>query len=339
MENTPLIRMGIDIGFGDVKVVSGRINGNVRIETQQLKFPSVVARVKNKAIAGLDDAQVEYEFEKRKYLVGNDALASANIIPTRDIDYLLEFSPLLIFRAFEYVSQEYHLPIQSICSSTEICLGLPLAYYKDRKNELAARLNQFEVMGCKVNIKRMAIQAQSQGILLDFLFDDHCRPNRKWLGSDLLILDIGFNTIDILCVHEGRSSSEWSNMMEGAGICRICRDLDVELKRMGLELPEQAVKNALFNRTISKYGREIDLTETTNQLSSDYADFLYRGIKSRFSDVLKTTRKLIVAGGGAYYVSETFKRKFPNDFLLVPMNAEFSNARGFYKYLKGVRNG
>ncbi len=338
MATSQLIRMGIDIGFGDVKAVSSKIIENGRIETDMFKFPSAVARVKNQAIAGLDDAQMEYTFENKKYLVGTDALISANLIPTRDIEFLLEFSPLLILKAFEGAAQLYHLPLKSLCNSVEVCLGLPLAYYREKKNDLAGRLVRFEVSGLEVTFPRLGIQAQSQGILLDFLFDDHCRPNRKWLGSDLLILDIGFNTIDILCVHEGRSSSEWSNMLEGAGLCRICRDLDIELKKMGLELPEQAIKNALVNRKISIYGKEIDLSEPITRLTWDYADFLYREIKSRLSDVLKNTRRLIVAGGGAYYVFRFFKEKFSEDFLYMPVHAEFSNARGYYKYLKGVKN-
>ena len=39
--------------------------------------------------------------------------------------------------------------------------------------------------------------------------NDFADEIEKRLGKDLLILDIGFNTIDILCVKEGRSSSEW----------------------------------------------------------------------------------------------------------------------------------
>ena len=338
MPNVPLVRMGIDIGFGDVKAVFARFVGNGRFETENIKFPSAIARVKSKAISGLDDAQIEYEFEKRKYLIGKDAISSANIIPTRDIDFIMEFSPLFIFRAMEFVSEKYHISMDTLCNQTEICLGLPLAYFISKKRQLSQRLSSFEVLGCKVTPHRLAIQAQSQGILLDYLLNDQCKPNRKRLGNDLLILDIGFNTIDILCVKEGRSSSEWSNMLEGAGICRICRDLEIELKKMGIDLQEQAVKNAMANRKISIYGKETDLSESINLMAKDYADFIYREIRSRFSDVLKNTQKLIIAGGGAYYVSEFFKQRFPGDFLFIPPKAEFSNARGYYKYLKGVKN-
>ena len=139
----------------------------------------------------------------------------------------------------EFVSEKYYISMDSLWNQTEICLGLPLAYYTSKKRRLAQRLSNFEVLGCKVNPLRLAIQAQGQGILLDFLLDDQCRPNRKWVGNDLLILDIGFKTIDILCVHEGRSSSEWSNMLEGAGICRICKDLEIELRRMGIRRIER----------------------------------------------------------------------------------------------------
>ena len=339
MPNVPLVRMGLDIGFGDVKAVFAKFVGSGRFETENIKFPSAIARVKNKAISGLDDAQIEYEFEKRKYLIGKDALSSANIIPTRDIDFIMEFSPLFIFRAMEFVSEKYHISMDSLCNQTEICLGLPLAYYISKKRQLSQRLSSFEVLGCKVTPHRLAIQAQSQGILLDYLLDDQCKPNKKRLGKDLLILDIGFNTIDILCVNEGRSSSEWSNMLEGAGICRICKDLEIELRKMGTDLSEQAVKNALANRKISIYGKETDLSESINLMAKDYADFIYREIRSRLSDVLKNTQKLIIAGGGAYYISDFFKQRFPGDFLFIPHAPEFSNARGYYKYLKGVKNG
>lgn len=337
MAQSPLIRIGIDIGFGDVKIITGKINTTSGPEKHE-KYPLALARITNRSIEGLNDAQLEYAFENRRYLLGSDAMVSRNIIPTRDIDFLLEFSPLLVFRALEFAAQAFHLPLQTVCTSAEICLGLPLAYYKAKKNDLAYRLKYFEVSGYQINIPSPAIQAQGQGILLDFLFDDQSRPNREWIGSNLLILDIGFNTVDILCVHEGRSSAEWSNMLEGAGICRICRGLDIALKRMGLEFSEQAVKKVLSRQKTTLYGEEIDLSDTIKDLQVDYADYLYREIRSRFSDILKTTRKLIVAGGGAYYVSDVFKEKYPDDFLLIPYQPEFSNARGYFKYLKGIHN-
>ena len=334
----PIIRIGIDIGFGDVKAVFSKVEDS-GLETDLIRFPSAIARIKNKAIAGLDDANIEYEFESRMYLVGKDAFASANIIPTRDIDYILEFSPLLVFRALEFISERYHLPMDSIRSATEVCLGLPLAYFKSKKIPLAERLTHFEVLGYEVELQRLAVQAQGQGILLDFLLDDHCRANRKWVESDILIIDIGFNTIDILCVHEGRSNSEWSDMLEGVGTCRICRQLEIELKKMGIDLPEQAVKNVLATRNVSIYGEVFDLSDIVDPLVRDYADFLYREIRSRFSDVLKNSKKLIIAGGGAHYVVDFLRQRFPEEFLHVPFDPEFSNARGYYKYLKGVKNG
>lgn len=333
MANAPIVRIGIDIGFGDVKIVTGKINA-INSSGNLDKFPSTVAKIRNRSIEGLTDAQIEYTFENRKYLLGSDALVSRNIIPTRDIDFILEFSPLLVFRALEFAARTFHLPLQAVCTSAEICLGLPLAYYKTKKKDLTQRLRHFEVSGYQINIPSPAIQAQGQGILLDFLFDDQCRPNRDWINSNLLILDIGFNTVDILCVHEGRSSAEWSNMLEGAGICRICRDLDIALKKLGLELSEQAIKKVLSQKKTTIYGKEINLSETIEELQADYADFLYREIQSRFADILKTTSKLIVSGGGAYYVSNVFKGKYPDDFLFIPYQPEFSNARGYFKYLK-----
>ena len=41
---------------------------------------------------------------------------------------------------------------------------------------------------------------------------------------------------------------------------------------------------------------------------------------------------LIVAGGGAYYVSDAFGQEYSKGFVHISQKPEFSNARGFLKY-------
>jgi plasmid segregation protein ParM len=327
-------RMGIDIGFGDVKVVASGLNGTSTPETKQLKFPSAVSYMRKATTRGLENTQTEYLFEDRRYILGDEALSSFELIPTRDISFIMGFSPLLVFKALSDVAEAFQKDLQEVVKAPEVCMGLPMSYYFEGKEKLEERLTGFKVQERDVSFGKLDIYVQGQGILLDFLFDDQRRLNKEWFGKNLIILDVGFNTVDVLCIDQGKTSAEWSETLEGAGICRICRHIRIEMKEMGFQNPaEQEAKAALYARKVSLFGEEKNLSSLIAELSQDYGEYLYREFITTFSEFLKKTDKVILAGGGAYYAAKEFKKRFPRNFIFVPPEPEFSNARGYLKYL------
>lgn len=333
-QKSPKIRpyhIGIDIGFGDVKAVFVGTNGDESSKTTMIRFPTAVARTRRQGIKGLANAQTKYLFENREYIVGTDALSSERVMPTRDMEFILSYAPLFVFKIFESLSLDYQVSLVEILRAPKkISIGLPLAYFFRKKEELIARLQSFHVAGHTVRIPSIEVFAQGQGVFFDFLLING-KANKTWKGKTLLICDIGFNTVDILCIDKGKADPDTSKMIQGAGIWQICKELESELRAKDLELSEQVVKDALYQKKFANSGHTIRLDKIISELSVEYAQDLYLQIKSQFQYFLQRADKMVLAGGGAYYVRDYFSKNFSESFIHVPAKAEFSNARGYLK--------
>lgn len=341
------VYLGLDIGFGDVKIVAAfPTDGSEPPEGQRhhgrlfTKFPTAIASAKEGIIGDLGEAEEEYLFNGRKYLVGPPALQCREIFSTRDITFLITYAPLLVYRAIEHLSEKRAIPLVDLLNGKiRLCLGVPLAYFHERRTELLKALEDCRVSGNRITFESVDIRAQGQGILFDYMLDDSGIPLPARLNFNILIVDIGFNTVDILGVIQGRPSREWSDMLEGGGIVRISGEIQSHLtKNFGFSLPEQAVKDVLQKESISLYGVEKDLSDIIRTVSQGYADWLLQEISSRWDGFLKRADRMIVAGGGALYVRHHFLEKYPKGFLHLPERPEYANAFGFYKYLRAVRD-
>jgi plasmid segregation protein ParM len=338
MDTLPTVYLGLDLGFGDVKLVAGFESGQSNYRQKVLrKFPTAVAYAKDGIIGDLGDSDKTYSFNGRQYLVGASALQCRDVFSTRDINFLMTFSPLLAFTAVEGLAQE-DLAFGEILQSgkRKVCLGMPLGYFHSRQSLLADAVKECHVSGAFLKFAEVEVRAQGQGILFDFMSDENGSPLPERLHMNILIVDIGFNTVDILGVVNGSSSREWSGMIERGGISRICQQVGDYLQReFSFDLPEQSLKDVLIKREITLYGATKDVSEIIRKASEEYSDWLIQEVRSRWDGFLQKADKLIIAGGGVYYVRDDLSQKYPKDFLYIPDMPEYSNAMGFYKYLEG----
>jgi plasmid segregation protein ParM len=333
-ENVYLV--GIDIGFGDVKVVATGPNGKGDLKTEHLKFPTAIAKARRHRIRGLKNAFKQYGFNNQKYLVGNEALFSERVISSKEISFLLEYAPLFVFKIMEELSVIFNKSrSQMLQAPKKLCIGLPLAYYFSKKKELTNKIRKFNVSDTAVDFEDTEIDVlpQGQGIQFDFLISNGTISG-IWKEKTYLVLDIGYNTVDVLAVSEGSADPQISDMTRGAGVCRICKDLKKELKAKDIELSDPLVKKALIEKKVFYCGEAIRLEEIIGELAADYAESLFYDLTADFGEFLSKTEKLIIAGGGAYYVREYFVEKYKSKFIHVPGKAEFSNARGCMKFLE-----
>jgi len=338
MDTGRAVCFGLDLGFGDVKIVAGLDSGLGKHHKKILKkFPTAVAYAREGIIGNLGDNGKTYSFNGRKYAVGDSALQYRDVFSTRDINFLMHFSPLLAFAAVERLVQEGSMCPEIMQSGEkQVCLGIPLAYFHSRRSSLAGAVRQCHVSGTLLDFAEVEVRAQGQGILFDFMLDENGRPIEDRLNMTILIVDIGFNTVDILGVVNGSSSREWSGMIERGGISRICQQVGDYLQReFGFDLPEQSLKDVIIKREINLYGATKDVSGIIREASEEYADWLMQEVRSRWDGFLQKADRLIIAGGGAYYVGKDFSAKYPEGFLFVPGNPEYSNAMGFFKYLEG----
>ena len=329
--------IGLDIGFGDVKAVTEvyQNSGSGPDTSDRLKFPTAISYSKDGVIGDLGISE-EYEFNGRKYIVGDFAKQARDIFSTRNMDFLLMYAPLLAYKTLIQTSRSLELSKPDSINK-QLCVGVPLGYY-DRKNELKNRLVNFAVSNDNVQFE-VEVRAQGQGILFDYMLDRQGRPINERINQNLLIVDIGFNTVDVLGVIEGRPNKEWSDMVENSGICRICEEVQAYLKReIHFDLPEQIVKDVISSSRISLYGNKKDVSVPVRKAKELYSDRLNQEIKTRWDPFLKRADKLIIAGGGAYYM-DNLQEIYPRDFIYVPDEPEYCNARGFLKYMKSEKSG
>jgi hypothetical protein len=337
--NNDLILFGLDLGFGDVKLaLSMNFENSPARKTILFKFPTAIAYARDGIIGDLGKDEKKYAFNGKNYFVGNSALQCREVFSTRDIDFLLGYSPLLAYAAIEKA-------LQSLAGAPDfetlaeckkyLCLGMPLAHFHSKRAPLMDIMKKSHVSDSVLTFDAIDIRAQGQGILFDYVLDDAGQPIPDRLNLNILVVDIGFNTVDILGVVNGRPSREWSGMLDRGGISRIGEQVGNFLQReFNFELPEQALKDVLQKKEIALYGASKDISWQIRKASEEYAAWLLQEIRSRWEGFLKTADRLILAGGGAYYVQDAFQSAYRQGFLKIMENPEFSNAIGFQKYLE-----
>jgi len=314
-----MIKGGIDIGFGDVKAVFS--------DGRKLKFPTAVA-LDPGGVINMNNGNLEeglYAFNGANYYVGDTALHMGQTFSTRSMSFLESFAPLLIHVAIERAGF-------SASEVGEMAIGLPLGNFNPvSKAFLQKKIDEGNVGGKKLVFSRLEFLPQGVGVLLDSRLDGF-GADVPDTGINTLIVDIGFNTVDVIVAINGQAKRGRSEMMERSGISWICDKLAVVVReKTTVQLTEQQAKEVLLKGGLKVYGKHQDLSSEVAAITNEYAKWLYSEITSRWEEQMKKFPKVILAGGGAHIVGPYFPRHIENlDF---PPEPEFSNARGFLKWL------
>lgn len=303
--------IGIDVGFGDVKAVWVEDGKFIYFKTPTaIKYDSMNA--------GFTEGEDEtYHFQGRNYLIGEKARLDA--FSTRSFEFMSRYSGLLIF----------HVLKQCGFNEQNIGVGLPLTWYS-KKDEFIANIKNTTVNSEKLNANP-ELFPQAVGMLLDYRTDIEGRIISE-TAKDGLVLDIGFNTVDILCFEGGKAIRADSATLEKAGISKIIVELTEHLQqRYNIDLSEQEGKEVYLLRKLKIHGKYIDLSETVRSITERYFEELLHRL-SRWDKRIQRADIILLGGGGAVLI----KDYIPNNYaqlMYVPEHPEYSNARG---YLKGL---
>jgi hypothetical protein len=313
--------IGMDIGFGDVKVAY--LDG---LEIKAFKFSNAI-RLKQGSM--LDAEASEYEFLGKSFIVTPNA--HVNNMPTTTIDYLMRYSPLLAYRALKGPEMK-----DAVIKGNKIAVGLPIGYFNEKyKTELVNGLTRV-IVNKDVIDSAVSVLPQAVGILFDFRLNE---KGRSIKGTDIdgVILDVGYNTVDVVIMEKGEAVGDESDMLPGAGITWAVQALQKVLKERwaGYNTSDQLCKEALLTRSIRFQGEVVDLSIKIDEIMENYIEHLKYLIDSKWGKYINSSEKLIVAGGGAYYLKAN-QHLLPESFqkvLHIPEAPEFSNARGYLKSL------
>ena len=307
--------LGLDIGFGDVKAVAE--------DGRKLKIPTAVAYV-GEGVCDLGELSCdhrEYLYMGRKYVVGEAAISRA--FSTRSLEFLRKYSPLLACRVIE----ELQFDVSSLA------FGLPMAYYTSKnKSYFLSSMRKIEAPGRTIKLDA-EVFPQGVGALLDYRLSDNGRE-KDGTATSGLVLDVGFNTVDVVAFENGSAVKVDSGMLERAGISKVTQELANTLQsETTINLTEQEAKDTLLKGRLTVYGYEKDLGEIIRETTERYVEWLFSVVASRWEDRLQRAGILILSGGGAYYLKTYVPARY-RKVLFIPEEPEFANARGFLKALK-----
>lgn len=287
--------LGLDIGFGQVKVVS---------EDTKLKFPSQIAQY-------IPDSVSDLEYVEHKgmlYVVGEDANVFRQKFSLSTVENLIKYAPVLL----KYVLNRLKADDKYVVVS-----GLP-PRFRDYAVEFEKAL---KVEG----VESVVVVPQGVGIVED-------TKGRILLHQNALVLDIGFNTVDYISVRvkDQNIIKERSGTIEGLGVKSA-----VEIFRSMLPAEVGYYRNEpyvflvpiLIKGSVQIAGELINLESIKQKALKIWSEQINLRLTEEIGELIKGKELFVVGGGGAYFLDrEVFERE-----VFVPFEPDFSNARGYYK--------
>jgi len=323
---TPIL--AADLGYSSVKVATPQ---------GLFSFPSVVAQ--KPPMGALTKRYETYAWNGEEYLVGEDALRFPhNIVEGKSEDASIVLGPLFLAKAFREAAKrlgsgleevrpgvvavsiavnEYQKPVKVVFPSGEVLEG--------KKDELLEQvLRRFEVNG-KVYEQDVVVLPQGKGIYYDV-----GAPER------VLIIDVGFKTIDILYLEKEEETPEvvYARGIKNQGVMTIADMVGKAVESAtGIFLPLEEAERSLREGSVLVEGKKVSLEEIVpiEQLKVQFIKRILSIVEQdpNLSPLLGKV-PVVLAGGGGYYVPESFR-----DRIHVPEKPEYSNVRGFLKMIEG----
>lgn len=304
---------GVDIGFGDTKVYTKDTN---------LKFPTSIAIDYDRGVDLVEfgGKRKSYEFNNSRYIVGEEALLY-DPLPTRNVSFLLKYTPVLLYHTYAQLKNFFDF----------VALGLPIGYFKDYGKQIRSSITNFAINGNQQAFGAI-VMPQGIGIACDYMYNDD--GSVKNLMSNAVVVDIGYNTIDIVVIAKGVANPQLSTMLTNSGICKIVTKLQETLqKKHNEDIPEYLAKKFLNDKKSLLYGESEDLTTIISNLIEEYADRTINEILIKMANTLKQSDLLIFSGGGSALIKDFIKDEHRRKITFVGDKlSDYSNARGFYKY-------
>lgn len=296
--------IGLDLGYSSSKVF---------YMDKIVKFPTAIQYASDTGLTyGNENV---YEFEGENYYVGKEAV-SGESFSTTDFKTLYKFAPLILFHVlskFDDVNLEKPIKVKT---------GLAIVDW-DNKEAFTERLKEITVNGITIKTEPTLIP-QGAGVAIDWVNNS----NEGVFPDKLVVLDIGYNTVNLVTFINGKPSRKDIKGYPGHGVSSVikpfCNFLESKYK-MGFS-DQEAIQ--IFVKGIFKFNGEEqdDVKEYIQDTKSKFVKKLFQSVLTDDKKLLSTADDVIIAGGGAYLLQDT---PFPPNVSFAPEPFEFSNVRGY----------
>jgi hypothetical protein len=310
--------LGIDLGFGDVKVTAMSLGQILKL----YKFSSAVA-----AITESEHFKDERAIKMGdiSYYIGDLALnqPSAAIIDMTEYEHLEAYLPLFLHKVLTDLGcNPENYPKQ-------LAIGLSVAHISQSGHFKAKADEYFKVLGWNVGVmvipQGAGIKVACDKYFVDFPSTDNAI---RVQGNTYVIADIGMGTLDLLYVADGKVTPNQVRGIEKKGAMVICARLAEHIqKAFNRKISLKEAKRILDSGSYELRGNRYDLSEELTVMKKDYLKMIEQLIEQEFGEVLDKSAFVILAGGGAYFFAKTVES---DAFYFAPKDkAEYYNSIGF----------
>lgn len=292
------MKIGFDAGYGHTKYAYFDKNGEIKLG----KFPSVVASTKDD-ISDLSNGV--YVDEGETFYVGELALKQPHTAIKEIVSYkdLEKYSPILLKEVLRIEKLDNKV--------SQVACGLSPAHMK----HIAAfkkRLSNFTLNGKEESFE-VVLYPQGVGAVkaINYLTSNNKLAFMKDI-KDYLIVDIGFNTTDIIFVYDGevqkgKISSSHSFEKKGAiNIAEMMQDLILDRYKRDITL-----KEALAIVTSEQYrlrGEVYELKDEIEDFKRRYTVNLMDFLEERYENEFDKLEKICFVGGGGYFIDPKYSK-------------------------------
>lgn len=307
--------LGIDIGYGDVKVVFSNDTGE---PTKKFKFNSLIGITKRNEF--IKDSKI-YTFRNHDYYVGEDAssLPSDSLTDITEYKNLEYYAPLFLAHAIRIIGETPDVIVTGLSKAQIQYSG----YFKNV-------LTDFEVNGTRYTFDKVYVIPQGAGskLCIDKYGSDFPNIQTEFTGRTSYIgVDIGFNTLDLFRVIDGKTSASVFEGIEHEGIMKIASEVAkiIESKHQR-KISLHEAKDILNTNTYKLRGNLYNYAQEIVDIKKDYIRNLLNLIEEKYGDILDKCDYVFLSGGGSAFFNSG---EYMGNRILVPKsNYEFYNAIG-----------
>lgn len=313
--------LGVDIGYSFVKVTVGAGDGQI---IKKFKFPSLIGITKK--IEGVENDTI-VEYNGHFYMVGDDAkhLPSNNLISLDAYKNLEYFGPLLLNHAIKLAKLKR---VDLVVSGLSIAQIENSGYFQDA-------LSEFEVDGVKHNFNVLLLpQGAGAKLTYEKYGNDFPNEQKEYLGeSTYVIVDIGFNTLDLVLVDRGVSSTSLFEGVEQHGLMKIATQVAKLINEKHARNISLGEAREILDTNIYKLrGNRFDYTEDIKIMKTDYLKEIISLVNQKYGEVIDKADFIVLLGGGAHI----FNSSADGFIRVVKKDSEYYNSVG--EFLYGTKN-
>lgn len=309
--------LGIDIGFGDTKITVGSSDGVI---TKQFKFTSTIGITKRNE--HVQDSRI-YDFKDHSYYVGENALhlPSENLIDITDYKNLEYYAPLFLYHALNLIGTTPDIIVSGLSKAQIANSG----HFKEG-------LQDFTVNGKRHVFSEVYILPQGAGskLTIDKYGNNFPHEQSEFLGGTTFVgCDIGFNTLDMFLVTDGKTSPNLFEGIEREGIMKIATQVARKVKELhGRQITLHEAKEVIDTGIYKLRGQKYPFKEYIDEIKKSYLKDLLALIETKYGKILDKCDFISLSGGGS-----TIFKSTDDGFIRVPKNKhEFYNSIGFMMF-------